>query len=64
MCDAGGELTKRSEFLRLDQAVLGGAQIFQRLRKSWVRWRNSSSRRTFSMAIAAWSAKSLSFAPS
>ena len=30
--DAGGELTKRGELLRLHEAVLGGAQVLQRLR--------------------------------
>ena len=30
--DAGGELTKRGEFLRLDQAILRGAQVLQRFR--------------------------------
>ena len=33
MGDAGGELTEGSELLCLDQAVLCGAQVFQRLRQ-------------------------------
>ena len=30
MRDAGGQLTKRGEFLRLDEAILRGSQILQR----------------------------------
>ena len=33
MRDAGGELTERGELLRLDEAVLRGAEVLQRLRQ-------------------------------
>ena len=55
--DAGGELTKRGEFLRLHQAVLRGAQVSSDFASSRVRACTSSNKRTFSIAITAWSAK-------
>jgi len=52
--DAGGELAERRRLLALDQPVLRGAQVFERLASSPV---PSSNRRTLPIAIAAWSAK-------
>ena len=57
--DAGGELAERGELFGLHQAILRGAQFFERLRQSLVRSRNSLSSRAFSMAITAWLAKLL-----
>ena len=55
--DAGGELAERGELLRLHQAILRGAQVLERRGSSRVRACTSSNRRTFSIAITAWSAK-------
>ena len=55
--DAGGQLAERGELLGLHQAVLRGAQVFQRLRQFARAGLTLSNRRTFSIAIAAWSAK-------
>ena len=57
MRDAGGELAERGELLGLHQAILRGAQIVEGCGSSLVRACTSSNRRTFSMAITAWSAK-------
>ena len=57
MGDAGGELAERGELLGLDQAILRGAQVVERLRQSWVRGWTCSNSATFSIAITAWSAK-------
>ena len=57
MRDAGGELAERGELLGLDQAVLRGAQILERLRQFARARLHLSNRRTFSIAITAWSAK-------
>ena len=56
--DAGGELAERGELLGLDQAVLRGAQILERARRAPASASaRFSNRRTFSIAITAWSAK-------
>ena len=57
MRDAGGELAERGELLRLHQAILGGAQILQRCGEFARACLHLSNRRTFSIAITAWSAK-------
>ena len=55
--DAGGQLTERGQLLRLDQAVLRGAQILQRLRQFAGTASTFSNRRAFSIATTDWSAK-------
>ena len=59
MRDAGGQLTKRGELLGLDQAVLGGSQVLQRLANSRVRASTLSNSRTFSIASTDCAAESL-----
>ena len=55
--DTGGQLAERGELLRLDEAVLGSAQVLQRFRQFARAGLNLSNSRTFSIAITAWSAK-------
>jgi hypothetical protein len=55
--NTGGQLAERGELFGLDQPVLRGPQVLQRLASSRVRASTLSNSRTFSIAIAAWSAK-------